>query len=379
MNREQAPAAAARVERAHFGTLPDGRAVEVIILRNRGGITLRAMTWGGIILSLSTPDRAGTFADIVLGFDTLDGYLGGSPYFGAIIGRCGNRIARGRFTLDGVEYQLATNNGPNHLHGGIRGFDKVVWDARTSEREDAASVAFRYVSADGEEGYPGRLETTISYTLDDHDELVVDYAATTGAPTVVNLTQHSYFNLGRAGSDVLAHELTIDAGTYVPVDATLIPTGELSPVQGTPFDFRVATAIGARIGADDTQLRLAGGYDHTFVLGDDAPHGAGAPAGRTAALRRAAFVREPASGRSIEVATTEPGVQLYTGNFLDGTIRGKSGVVYPHRGGFCLETQHLPDSPNQPGFPPVVLRPGERYQSRTVFRFGVDPAPNRTG
>lgn len=374
MSQERAQAAAPpRVERARFGTLPDGRAVDVVILRNRAGITLRAMTWGGIILSLSTPDRAGTFADVVLGFDTLDGYLGDSPYFGAIIGRCGNRIAKGRFTLDGVEYQLATNNGPNHLHGGIRGFDKVVWDARTVERSDAASVTFSYASADGEEGYPGRLDTTVTYTLDDRDELVVDYAATTSAPTVVNLTQHSYFNFGRAGSDVLAHELTIDADAIVAVDATLIPTGELAAVRGTPFDFRVATPIGARIDVDDVQLRLAGGYDHTFALGGGAARAASD--GQLAAPRRAAFVHEPSSGRTMEVATTEPGVQLYTGNFLDGTIRGKAGVVYPHRGGFCLETQHFPDSPNQPRFPSVVLRPGERYQSRTVFRFGVDEGP----
>ena len=367
----------ARVERARFGTLPDGRAVDVIVLRNRAGITLRAMTWGGIILSLSTPDRDGAFADVVLGFDALDGYLGDSPYFGAIIGRCGNRIAKGRFTLDGVEHRLATNNGPNHLHGGIRSFDKVVWDARTAEREDAGSVAFSYVSADGEEGYPGRLDATVTYTLNDRDELVVDYAATTSAPTVVNLTQHSYFNFGSAGSDVLAHELTVDADAFVAVDATLIPTGELAPVAGTPFDFSVATPIGARIDADDAQLRLAGGYDHTFVLDGRARAGAsrGTGDGTAPRLRRAALVREPSSGRTMEVATTEPGVQLYTGNFLDGTIRGKGGVVYPHRGGFCLETQHFPDSPNHPRFPSVVLRPGERYQSRTVFRFGVDATP----
>lgn len=330
---------------------------------------MRAMTYGGIILSLATPDRAGSFADIVLGFDALDGYLGDSPYFGAIIGRCGNRIAKGRFALDGVEYQLATNNGPNHLHGGVRGFDKVLWDARTFEREDAAGVAFSYVSANDEEGYPGRVEATVTYTLDDRDQLLADYAATTDAPTIVNLTQHSYFNLGRAGTDVLAHELTVDAAAFTPVDATLIPTGELRSVDGTPFDFRVATPIGARIGAGDEQLERAGGYDHNYVLAGAArdlrADGAESP-------RRAAFVREPSSGRTLEVATTEPGMQLYTGNFLDGTIRGKSGVVYPYRGGFCLETQHFPDSPNHPAFPSVVLRPGERLASRTVFRFGRD-------
>jgi aldose 1-epimerase len=347
-----------RIDREKFGTLPDGRVIDVITLRNRAGITLRVITWGGIIVSLSAPDRTGELDDIVLGFDTLDGYLGDSPYFGAIIGRCGNRIANGRFVLDGVEYHLARNNGPNHLHGGIRGFDKVVWDAQTFERDDAAGVVLAYTSIDGEEGYPGQLDATVTYTLNDRDELVVAYWAMTDAPTVVNLTQHSYFNLGHPGSDVLAHELTIDAAAIVPVDATLIPTGEIMPVKGTPFDFRVATTIGARINADHPQLKVAGGYDHTFVLG-----------AQTREPRRAAFVRAPSSGRTLEVETTEPGVQLYTGNFLDGSIRGEGGVVYPHRGGFCLETQHFPDAPNQPSFPSIVLRPGERYESRTIFRF----------
>ncbi|HWE41887.1 MAG TPA: aldose epimerase family protein [Gemmatimonadaceae bacterium] len=347
-----------RIDRDKFGTLPDGRVIDLITLRNRAGITLRVITFGGIIVSLSTPDRAGDFDDIVLGFDTLAGYLGESPYFGAIIGRVGNRIANGRFVLDAVEYHLATNNGPNHLHGGIRGFDKVVWEARTFERDDAAGVVLTYTSPDGEEGYPGRLDAAVTYTLNDRGELVVDYSATTDAPTVVNLTQHSYFNLGHAGSDVLAHELTIDADAIVAVDATLIPTGALMPVQGTPFDFRVATPIGARIDADHPQLQLAGGYDHTYVLG-----------AQTRTPRRAAFVRAPSSGRTLEVETTEPGVQLYTGNFLDGSIRGEGGVAYPHRGGFCLETQHFPDAPNQPAFPSIVLRPGDRYESRTIFRF----------
>jgi len=350
-----------QIDREAFGTLPSGQVIDVITLRNRGGVTVRAITYGGIIVSLATPDRTGRLDDIVLGFDTLDGYLGDSPYFGAIIGRCGNRIANGRFTLDGVEYHLARNNGPNHLHGGIRGFDKVVWNARTFEREggDAAGAVLSYASADGEEGYPGRLDATVTYTLTERDELIVDYAATTDAPTIVNLTQHSYFNLGHVGSDVLAHELTIDADAIVPVDTTLIPTGEIMAVAGTPFDFRVPTTIGARINAGHPQLKVAGGYDHTFVLG---------PATREP--RRAAFVSAPSSGRTMEVATTEPGVQLYTGNFLNGSIRGEGGVVYPHRGGFCLETQHFPDAPNQPRFPSIVLRPGEKYESQTVFRFG---------
>jgi aldose 1-epimerase len=359
-----------RVERRRFGTLPrpDGRAVDVITLRNRSGIVLRAMTWGGIILSLETPDRDGRFTDVVLGFDALEEYLGDSPYFGAIIGRYGNRIARGRFALDGASYQLARNNGENHLHGGVHGFDKQLWDARAFERDDAAGVALSYTSADGEEGYPGRLDVTVTYTLDDDDAITIEYAAATDAPTVVNLTQHSYFNLKGGGSTVLGHQLTIDADAFIPVDAALIPTGEIAPVQGTPFDFRQPAAIGARIDDDDPQLRLAGGYDHTFALGLTA----NAAAGKTRPLRRAAFVREPTTGRTLDVATTEPGVQLYTSNFLNGSIRGKGGIPYPHRGGLCLETQHFPDSPNQPGFPSTVLRPGEKYGSRTVFRFGTD-------
>lgn len=365
----------ARLERARFGTLPapDGRAVDVITLRNRRGIVLRAMTWGGIILSLETPDRDGRFADIVLGFDTLDGYLGDSPYFGAIIGRYGNRIARGRFSLDGATYELARNNGANHLHGGIHGFDKKLWDARTFEGADSAGIAFSYASADGEEGYPGRLDATVTYTLDDDNALTIDYAATTDAPTVVNLTQHSYFNLKDPRGDILGHELTIDGDAFIPVDASLIPTGEIAPVDGTAFDFRDATPIGARIDDDDPQLEIAGGYDHTFALGLTAT----GETARGATLRRAALVHEPTTGRTIEVATTEPGVQLYTSNFLNGSIRGKRGVAYPHRGALCLETQHFPDSPNEPRFPTTVLRPGERYASRTVFRFGTDSSSKR--
>jgi aldose 1-epimerase len=365
-----AASAMRRVERRRFGTLPrpDGRAADVITLRNRRGIVVRAMTWGGIILSLETPDREGRFTDIVLGFDALEDYFGDSPYFGAIIGRYGNRIAHGTFSLDGVRYELARNNGENHLHGGIRGFDKRLWAAQTFERNDAAGVALSYASADGEEGYPGRLDVTVTYTLDDDDALTIDYSATTDAPTVVNLTQHSYFNLKGVGSTVLGHQLTIEADAFIPVDASLIPTGEVAPVDGTPFDFRQPTAIGARIDEDDQQLRLAGGYDHTFALGLTA----NAAAGSIRPLRRAAFVREPTTGRTLDVATTEPGVQLYTSNFLNGSIRGKGGIPYPHRGGLCLETQHFPDSPNEPGFPTTVLRPGKRYESRTIFRFGTD-------
>ena len=368
-----AGSATRRVERRQFGILPrpDGRAVDVITLRNRHGIVLRAMTWGGIILSLETPDREGRFTDVVLGFDSLEDYLGDTPYFGAIVGRYGNRIAHGTFSLDGVRYELARNNGENHLHGGIHGFDKKLWDARTFERDDAAGIVLSYTSADGEEGYPGRLDVTVTYTLDDDSAITIDYSATTDAPTVVNLTQHSYFNLKGGGSTVLGHQLTIDADAFIPVDASLIPTGEIAPVQGTPFDFRQPAAIGARIDEDDPQLGVAGGYDHTFALGLTA----NAAAGSIRPLRRAAFVLEPTTGRTLDVATTEPGVQLYTSNFLNGSIRGKGGIPYPHRGGLCLETQHFPDSPNQPGFPTTVLRPGERYASRTVLRFGTDGPP----
>ena len=353
-----------RIERARFGTLPDGVVVDVITIRNRNGITVRAMTYGGIILSLETPDRDGKLTDIVLGFDALEGYLGDTPYFGAIIGRYGNRIAKGLFAIDGATFTLAKNNGPNHLHGGLRGFDKVVWKAATFEHGDAAGVELTYTSADGEEGYPGRLDTTVTYTLDDDDALTIDYLATTSAATVVNLTQHSYFNLDGAGGSVADHALMIDADAFIPVDEMLIPLGVVTPVSGTPLDFRVPTPIGARIDASDPQLLRAGGYDHTFVVRGETT--------RADAPRVVARATSARSGRVLEVATSEPGVQLYTGNFLNGTLRGKSRVPIPHRGGFCLETQHFPDSPNQPAFPSTVLRPGETYRSRTVFRFSVE-------
>jgi len=351
----------ASIARDTFGTMPDGTAIEAFTLTNAHGIRLRAITYGGIITSLETPDRHGQPGDIVLGFDTLDGYLSDPPYFGAIIGRYGNRIAKGRFTLDDETYTLATNNGENHLHGGLRGFDKVVWDAAPFDNEQGVGVIFRHTSPDGDEGYPGTLNVEVTYTLTADDELVVDYRATTDKATPVNLTQHSYFNLaGDGAGDVLGHVLQIDASHYTPVDAGLIPTGEIAPVEGTPFDFRTPTAIGARIDADNEQLKLGGGYDHNFVL-DRASDG----------LVHAARVVEPASGRTLDISTTEPGLQFYSGNFLDGTITGKGGHVYNHRNGFCLETQHYPDSPNQPEFPSTILRPGEEYRSQTVFRFGV--------
>jgi aldose 1-epimerase len=349
------------VARAPFGAI-GGVVVDQVTIQV-GAVTLRAIDYGGIIVGLDVPDRDGRSADVVLGHDTLEGYVEHSPYFGAIIGRYGNRIAGGRFTLDGRQYQLARNDGEQHLHGGARGFDKALWSMATFEREHDAGVTFALTSPDGDEGYPGRLQAQVTYTLTAQRELVVDYLATTDHATIVNLTQHSYFDLSAGESDVLSHELTIDAGRFTPVDATLIPTGELAPVAGTPFDFRSPAPIGARIDVPHAQLRFAGGYDHNFVL--ERP-----PSSR--ALAHAARVREPGSGRVLDVHTTEPGLQFYSGNFLDGTIRGKHGRVYGHRSGLCLETQHFPDSPNKPQFPTVVLRPGEELRSRTVFTFSVD-------
>jgi len=358
----QAPAAAAGVGRAGFGRTRDGTPVDVFVLTNGRGVEVRAISYGAIIASVRVPDRNGQRGDVVLGFDTIDGYLGTHPYFGAVVGRYGNRIAKGRFTLDGTTYQLATNNGSNHLHGGVKGFDKAVWRGEPVDRGDgSASVAFTHISPDGDEGYPGTLTVRVTYTLTPADELVVEYEATTDKPTPVNITQHSYFNLAGAGtSDILQHRLTIDADRFAPVDATLIPTGELAPVAGTPFDFRQPTAIGARIDGDDQQLKNGNGYDHSWVLNRT---GVG--------LVHAARVEDPSSGRTLDVSTTEPGVQFYAGNFLDGTITGKGGRVYKRRFGLCLETQHFPDSPNHPDFPSTILRPGERFQSKTVFAFGV--------
>ena len=343
-----------------FGKTADGQPVEVYTLTNANGMEVKAITYGCIITSLKVPDRAGKLADVVLGYDTLDGYLKDSPYFGAVVGRYGNRIAKGQFTLDGKTYKLATNNGPNHLHGGNKGFDKVVWKAAWKNGAQGAGVICSRTSPDGEEGYPGNLQTSVTYTLTDKNELVVEYRATTDKATPVNLTQHSYFTLAADAGDILGHQLTIDADRYTPVDDTLIPTGELATVAGTPFDFRKTTAIGARIGTDDPQLKNGNGYDHNWVLSSAA-----------SGLRHAVHVVEPKTGRTLDIATTEPGVQFYSGNFLDGSITGKGGRVYKHRSGFCLETQHYPDSPNHPNFPTTILRPGQVYSSKTVFTFGV--------
>jgi aldose 1-epimerase len=338
--------------------------VELFTLTNAHGVEVRAMTYGAIVTAVRTPDRQGHLDDVVLGFDSLPGYLEKSPYFGAVVGRYANRIARGRFTLDGKTYRLAVNNGPNALHGGLRGFDKVLWAAEPFQSDSGVGVTFRYTSRDGEEGYPGTLAVRVTYTLTPRDEWVVDYEATTDKATPINLTQHSYWNLHGGGrGDVLDHVLTLDASRFVPVDTTLIPTGELAPVAGTPFDFRTPTPVGARIDADHPQLRAGRGYDHTWVLdrGGAAP---GTPA-------HAARVVDPSTGRTIDVSTTEPGLQFYTGNFLDGTVAGKGGQVYARRSALCLETHHFPDSPNHPSFPSTILRPGETFRSRTVFAFGV--------
>ena len=352
----------ASVARAAFGRTPDGQAVESFTLTNAHGIEVRAISYGAIIVSLRVPDRAGRLGDVVLGHDTLDGYLKAPSYFGAVVGRYGNRIAKGAFTLDGRTYRLVTNNGPNHLHGGTRGFDKVVWKADPFEGAGGVGVVFSYTSPDGEEGYPGNLKARVTYTLTDRDELAFEYLATTDKATPVNLTQHSYFNLAGEGTrDVLDHQLTIDADRFTPVDATLIPTGVLAPVAGTPFDFRKPTAIGARIGQDDEQLTRGVGYDHNFVLNHKGP-----------GLGRAARVAEPTTGRVMDVSTTEPGVQFYSGNFLDGTVTGKAGHVYRRRYGLCLETQHFPDSPNHPSFPSTILRPGQEYRSKTVLAFSTE-------
>lgn len=357
------------IQKSLFGHLPDGRQVDVYQFTNANGIELRVTNYGGIILSLKTPNIAGEFEDIALGFDSLEAYLSdeylqANPYFGAIIGRYGNRIANGQFSLDGEQYALAANDGSNHLHGGQQGFDKVLWQAEPFESEAGTGLVLRYTSEDGEEGYPGRLESEVTYTLTDDDELVVDYRAVTDKATPVNLTQHSYFNLKGEGSDtILDHQLMINASEFTPVNDTLIPTGEIRSVKDTSFDFTQATPIGERIEQDNEQLTFGGGYDHNFVLarGDAAAD----------ALVVAAKVWEPQSGRMVEITTTEPAIQFYSGNFLNGDLMGKQGQAYGHRSGFALETQHYPDSPNQEAFPSTILAPGDTYRSRTVYRFSA--------
>jgi aldose 1-epimerase len=345
-----------------FGATPEGSPVHLYALTNSHGMQAKVSNFGGVLQSLFVPDRQGRLEDVVLGFDSLEPYFTNKPYYGAIIGRFGNRIAEGKFTLDGHEYTLAKNSGANSLHGGVKGFDKVLWEAEPVEVASGVALILRYLSKDGEEGYPGNLEVKVTYTLNDSNELTIDYEATTDQATPVNLTSHTYFNLaGHASGSVLGHEVQLHASRFTPVNANLIPTGELRPVAGTPLDFTAPTALAARIEEDDEQLKLALGYDHNFVL-DRQGDG----------LEPAARVREASTGRVLEVRTTEPGIQLYSGNFLDGTLTGKGGRVYQKRDGMCLETQHFPDSPNQPAFPSTVLRPGEKYSSRTVFAFSVE-------
>jgi aldose 1-epimerase len=349
----------ARVEKSNFGKTPDGTAIELYTLTNAKGRVVKIMTYGAIVTEVHVPDRTGRMADVVLGFSRLDPYLGAHPYFGAIVGRVANRIARGRFTLNGKEYKLAVNNGPNHLHGGLKGFDKVVWKAEPAAATDGAAVRLSYVSPDGEEGYPGTLSVAVIYTLTNQDELKIDYSATTDKATPVNLSSHGYFNLAGEGSgDVLGHELVLAADRFTPVDDTLIPTGKIEPVAGTVMGFTTPHRIGERIAS--VPGAPPGGYDHNYVL---------TSGGGTLAL--AARVREPKSGRVMEIFTTEPGIQFYSGNFLDGTLTGKSGVAYQKHDGLCLETQHFPDSVNHPNFPSTILEPGRTYQTTTVYRFSA--------
>ena len=359
------------ISRSPFGTLA-GKAVELFTLTADDGNTVKIMTYGGILTSWTAPDRTGRPADITLGFDSLESYtsaayMAARPYFGALIGRFGNRIGGAAFSIDGVEYKLAANNGPNNLHSGPMGFDTRVWDGEIEAVGDDAALALRYVSADGEEGFPGKLEVKVLITLQAGNVLTLDYSATTDKPTVVNLTQHSYFNLaGEGNGDVLGTHLQINAKRFTPVDGNSIPTGELRDVAGTPFDFRKRTSLGSLIGRADEQLTIGQGYDHNWVL----------DRGSDAGLFLAASAYEPVSGRLLEVLTTEPGIQFYSGNFLSGVLTGKSGRPYTHRGGFCLETQHFPDSPNKPAFPSVVLEPGRTCSTTTVYRLSaVGEAP----
>jgi len=350
------------ITREDFGKTGEGRSVDIYTLKNANGMEARITNYGGIVVSLTAPDRRGKFADVVLGYNDLDSYMKPPfPYFGAIIGRYGNRIAKGRFTLNGVEYKLAVNNGENHLHGGIKGFDKVVWTASRRETAAGPALVLDYESKDGEEGYPGNLDARVVYTLTNNNELKIEYTESTDKDTVVNLTHHSYFNLrGEGNGDILEHRLTLKANRFIPTDAGSIPTGEIRPVANTAFDFHFGATIGARINNDDEQLKFGNGYDHTYVIN-----------GRPGRLRQAASVYERTTGRVMDVWTTEPGVQLYTGNFLDGSITGKSGKPYPRRSGFCLETQHYPDSPNRPNFPTTTLRKGTTYHSVTIYRFSA--------
>ena len=345
------------IESKIFGKMPSGQEVYEYRLCNANGIEMKVITYGGIIRTLLIPDKNGILEDVVLGYDNLEDYLENNPYFGAIIGRYGNRIAKGKFKIDENEYQLATNNIGNHLHGGIVGFDKVVWQAETLENDNSIGLKMTYDSKDMEEGYPGNLHVEVTYSLTNSNELIFDYMATTDKKTIVNLTNHAYYNLTGNKGNILNHELKINSARYLPVDETLIPT-EMAVVTDTPFDFEEYKTIGADINTENEQLKNGGGYDHCWILNQDDNN-----------LKFAASLLDPVSGRQMDIYTEEPGIQFYSGNFLDGTIVGKAGVVYQYRSGLCLETQHFPDSPNRPNFQNVVLRPGEIYKTKTLTKF----------
>ena len=349
------------IEKAAYGQLPDGQTADLFTLRNAAGMTAKITNYGGILVALTAPDKDGKFEDVTLGLDSLSSYVKNNPFFGALVGRYGNRIAKGKFTLDGKPYNLFVNNMGNHLHGGKVGFDKVLWTATPVEGDEPA-LKLAYTSKDMEEGYPGNLSVTVTYTLQKDNALKIDYEATTDKPTVVNLTNHTYFNLtGGAERDILDHVVTINADKFIPVDETLIPTGKLQPVAGTPFDFTKPMVVGARINdSTDTQIKYGGGYDHAWVLN-----------GEAGSLKKAATVYEPTSGRVMDVSTTEPAVQFYTGNFLNGKVVGREGFPYKKRYALCLETEHYPDSPNQPSFPTTTLKPGETYKTTTIYQFST--------
>jgi aldose 1-epimerase len=343
-----------------FGKMPDGQSVELFTLANANGVEVRTINYGCALVSIRVPDRQGRPADVILGCDTLEGYMANRSYIGAVCGRYANRIGEGRFSLEGHTYQLAVNNGVNHLHGGKRGFDKYVWAAEPFQAAGGVGVVYRHTSPDGDESYPGTLQVRVTYTLTDRNELVIDYRATTDKTTVVNLTNHAYFNLAGAGNGTIVdHEITIHADYFTPVGPTLIPTGEIAAVDESPFDFRRGARVGAQIDAEHEQIQRGRGYDHNFVLRH-----------QDGELVHAARLVEPASGRRMDVHTTEPGMQFYSGNYLDGHIVGKGGVPYIARYALCLETQHYPDTPNKPHFPSAVVRPDTEYRSRTIYTFG---------
>ncbi len=351
-----------KIKKTAFGTLPDGRGVDQYTLKNTNGMEVKIINYGGVITHWTAPDKEGKYEDIVLGFDSLAGYLTPPPYFGAIIGRYGNRIAKGKFTLDGKTYQVAKNNNGNHLHGGLVGYDKVLWSAEPLKGAESA-LKLTYLSKDGEEGYPGNLNITVVYTLTNDNALKIDYSATTDKATVINLTNHTYFNLSASKNNILENEVNLNADRYLPVDKGLIPTGELRSVTGTVFDFTKPTVIGKGINElKDEQIKLGGGYDHAWVLNKKASN----------ELSLAATVLEKNSGRKMEVMTTEPAIQFYTGNFLDGSLVGKDGVKYVKRFALCLESEHYPDSPNQSAFPTVVLKPNEKYSTTTIYKFSIE-------